>query len=211
VTLAALHELASRQELLADALVDAAPADGDVFGPLAAAGPLTDSDAGQYALLVESIFEGYLLHRGESRIVSSPDADLLLLAGDYFYALGLSRLAAVADLQAVEELADLITLCAQVHARERGEGAAAAAVGVTGGLWALSALAIAAGPWPQQGEAKRRVREGQPPVVNGEADAEAGGLRAIARVRASELGLELHLHHALIAFDQAVNIGPATT
>jgi hypothetical protein len=203
MTLGALHELASRQELLADAVVDVAPADADVFGPLAAAGSRTSGSAGDYALLVESIFEGYLLHYGESRIVCSPDADLLLLAGDYFYALGLSRLAAIGDLQAVEELADLITLCAQVHAQGTKDDGAAGETGETGGLWALTALAVAAGPWPEQGEAKRRLREGDLP--------EFGDLRAIAQARASELDLRLCLHRALIAFDQAVNMRPATT
>ena len=203
MTLAALHELASRQELLADAVVEVAPADADVFGPLAAAGPRTSTSAGEYALLVESIFEGYLLHYAESRIVSSSDADLLLLAGDYFYALGLSRLGAIGDLQAIGELADLITLCARVHAQGPRGGAPAAGTGGLGGLWALSALAVAAGPWPQQDEAKRRMREGDLQA--------AGDLRAIAQARASELDLELRLHHALIAFDRAVKLRSATT
>ena len=91
-----------------------------MFGPLVAAGERAGDAGGEYALLVESIFEGYLLHYGGSRIVASPDDDLLLLSGDYFYALGLSRLAALGDLEAVGELADLITLCAQVHAAGHG-------------------------------------------------------------------------------------------
>ena len=61
------------------------------------------------------------------------DADLRLLAGDYLYALGLERLAALGDLEAVRELSDLISLSAQVHdgTREdarrqaRGRGAVA--------------------------------------------------------------------------------------
>ena len=40
------------------------------------------------------------------------DADLRLLAGDALYALGLSRLAEAGDLEAVAELADLISLSA---------------------------------------------------------------------------------------------------
>ncbi len=44
------------------------------------------------------------------------DPDLALLAGDRLYALGLERLAALGDLDAVAELADVIALCAQAHA-----------------------------------------------------------------------------------------------
>jgi hypothetical protein len=40
------------------------------------------------------------------------DDDLRLLAGDELYALGLSRLAEKGDLEAVAELAELISLCA---------------------------------------------------------------------------------------------------
>ena len=52
------------------------------------------SDPGDYVLLFEAIREGYLLHYGDARGCStSADPDLLLLAGDYLYALGLERLA----------------------------------------------------------------------------------------------------------------------
>ena len=57
-------------------------------------------------------------------MVAGADRDLALLAGDYLYALGLERLAALGDLDAVRELSDLISLAAQVHdgsrAAERG-------------------------------------------------------------------------------------------
>ena len=49
------------------------------------------------------------------------DEDLRLLAGDSLYALGLERLAASGDLEAVAELADLISLCAFAHAEGRPE------------------------------------------------------------------------------------------
>ena len=61
---------------------------------------------------VESVREGYLLHYGEPRILAGADHDLGLLAGDYLYALGLERLAALGDLDAVRELSDLISLAA---------------------------------------------------------------------------------------------------
>jgi hypothetical protein len=68
-----------------------------------------------YPLLVEAIREGYLQHYASGRVVRPEDADLALLAGDRLYALGLERLAAIGDLDAVAELADVIALCAQAH------------------------------------------------------------------------------------------------
>ena len=44
------------------------------------------------------------------------DPDLALLVGDQLYALGLARLAELGDLDAVAELADLISLLAQAQA-----------------------------------------------------------------------------------------------
>ena len=85
------------------------------LGLLAAAGPRAAQAPGEYSLLVESVREGYLLHYGEPRVVVGADADLALLAGDYLYALGLERLAALGDLEAIRELSDLISLSAQLH------------------------------------------------------------------------------------------------
>lgn len=95
------------------------PAEEPVFGPLVAAGPRTATDPAEYALVVESVREGYLLHYGESRLLAGHDADLALLAGDYLYALGIERLAVLGDAAAVHELADLISACAQLHAEGR--------------------------------------------------------------------------------------------
>ena len=69
-----------------------------------------------YPLLVEAIREGYLQHYGEGRVVKPNDPDLALLAGDRLYAIGLDRLAALGDVDAVAELADAISLVAQAHA-----------------------------------------------------------------------------------------------
>ena len=71
---------------------------------------------GEYALVVEAVREGYLLHYEEPRLLAGHDSDLALLAGDYLYALGLNRLAALGDTRAVAILADLITTCARLHA-----------------------------------------------------------------------------------------------
>jgi hypothetical protein len=93
------------------------------FGPLAAEGPRASSAPGEYSLVVEAVREGYLLHYGEPRLLAGHNADLALLAGDYLYALGIERLAALGDAAAVLELAELIADCAQLHAEGRGEEA----------------------------------------------------------------------------------------
>jgi len=77
---------------------------------------------GEYALVVEAVREGYLLHYGEPRLLAGHDPDLALLAGDYLYALGLDRLAALGDTRAVALLAGLISQCARLHAEGDTEG-----------------------------------------------------------------------------------------
>lgn len=116
----------------------AEPPDAPALGELAAAGPGTVGDPGAYALVVECVREGYLLHFGEPRVVVAEDPDLRLLAGDYLYARGIERLGTLGDLGAIRELSALISLAAQFHAdgRERGD------VDV---LWLASAVAIATG------------------------------------------------------------------
>jgi hypothetical protein len=93
-----------------------APAQAPEFGRLVAAGPGAAAAPGEYALVVEAVREGYLLHYGEPRLLAGHDADLALLAGDYLYALGLDRLAALGDARATGILSDLISRCAQLHA-----------------------------------------------------------------------------------------------
>jgi phosphohistidine phosphatase SixA len=80
-----------------------------------------DGPSGEYALVMEAVREGYLLHYGESRLIVGHDPDLGLLAGDYLYALGLDRLAAMGDTAAVAVLSELISRCAQFHAEGRGD------------------------------------------------------------------------------------------
>jgi hypothetical protein len=77
--------------------------------------------ASDMAVLVEAIREGQLLHAGRPRLVTGADEDLALLAGDRLYALGLERLAALGDLDAVIVLADLISACARAQAEGRPE------------------------------------------------------------------------------------------
>jgi hypothetical protein len=103
-----------------------------------------------YPLLVEAIHEGYLQHYASGRVVRPDDPDLALLAGDRLYAFGLERLAALGDLDAVAELADVIALCAQAHA-ERDPARADA-------VWEAGAAAVASGPAADHQAAKRRWR-----------------------------------------------------
>lgn len=111
------------------------PAEEPVYGPLAASGPRAAAAPGEYSLVVEAVREGYLLHYGEPRILAGHDPDLALLAGDYLYALGIERLAALGDAEAVGALADLIGLCARFHTE--GEE------GTVPELWRKTAAAIA--------------------------------------------------------------------
>jgi hypothetical protein len=79
----------------------------------------------RHALGLESIYEGYLLHYGRPRLFAPADPDTAILLGDYLYAHGLVRVAALGEVAVVADLAELISLCAQLRAEERqGDGAA---------------------------------------------------------------------------------------
>ena len=98
--------------LLADTVTD--PTQDGALGALAGPG---------YAELVEAIYEGYLQHYGDGRVLRPRDPDLALLAGDRLYALGLARLAEAGDIEAVAALADLISASAQAQAEGRPDDA----------------------------------------------------------------------------------------
>ena len=132
----ALHDLAAQlredDTPISPHVID--PAAAPVFGKIAAMGPRTAIAAGEYSLVVEAVHEGYLLHYGEPRLLSGHDTDLALLAGDYLYALGLDRLAALGDDRAVGILSDLIGRCAQLHTE--------ADAGQIPGLWEAAAREV---------------------------------------------------------------------
>jgi hypothetical protein len=121
---------------VADAAVRAEPALAPYAiphpGPWRFSAELADPNR---AFVLEVVHEGYLMHYGEPRAFRGMDADLRLLAGDALYALGLSSLAATGDLEAVAELADLISLSAQAHAEGRED--------LIDDLWNASATALA--------------------------------------------------------------------
>jgi hypothetical protein len=132
-------------------LVDRAPlADQELGAPgppqRAAEGPRTAGHEAEYELLLEMILEGSLLHYGGARVVATDDPDLSLLLGDQLYALGLG------DLDAVSELADLISLLAQAQAASDGELAEA--------VWEASATAVGWGPTQRHERAKALARAG---------------------------------------------------
>jgi len=130
------------------------PTETPALGLLAAAGPAAASAPAEYALVVEAVREGYLLHYGEPRLLVGHDADLALLAGDYLYALGIERLSTLGDSDAVCELADLISLCAQLHSEGREDALP--------DLWRASATVLGEGPSDEHEAAKLALRSGQP-------------------------------------------------
>jgi len=124
---------------------------------LAAEGPRTEGRRDEYELLVEAIYEGYLLHYGYPRVVRPTEEDLRLLAGDRMYAIGLTLLVSLGDTAAVAELADTITLSAL--AQSAGEQALADAV------WAAGARAVGWGSSEAHGHAKDLAFAGHPDAI----------------------------------------------
>jgi hypothetical protein len=135
------------------------PKTSNGHGPaqLAAGGPRVGERAAEYELLIEAIYEGYLLHYGRARLLCPTEQDLGLLAGDQLYALGLARLVALGDLVAVAELADVITLTALAHGAGDGELAAA--------IWQAGAWAVGWGPSAEHEQAKALARAGAPEAL----------------------------------------------
>lgn len=115
--------------------------DRGALGKLVAAGPRVRGHENEYALVIEAVREGYLLHYGMPRILGGLDPDLALLAGDYLYALGLDRLAALDDPLAVALLGDLISLVALCHS-ERLEACVEP-------LWLATTIAVGCGVAPE--------------------------------------------------------------
>jgi hypothetical protein len=137
-------------------LASAASVVAPIPGPaqIASKGPRAAGRAQDYELLLEMIYEGSRLHYGEPRVVRPSDPDLALLLGDQLYALGLSRLAELGDLDAVAELADLISLVAQAQAAGDEE--------LSEAVWEAGAVAIGWGCTPGLAAAKAAARAYDP-------------------------------------------------
>jgi len=87
-------------------------------------------------------------------VVRPGDPDLALLLGDQLYALGLSRLAALGDLDAVAELADVISLAAQAHSAADRDLAEA--------VWEAGAVSVGWGTTADHRRAKEQARALEP-------------------------------------------------
>jgi hypothetical protein len=97
------------------------------FSPLAAP---------ELALGIETIYEGYLVHYGRSRLFSQTDSNLALLLGDRLYARGLVHVSESGSVAVVADLATLLELCARLQAeRKPGDGA----------LWAAAVARLGQG------------------------------------------------------------------
>jgi hypothetical protein len=121
-------EAAAESRLWNEALKDEDERELDpVFSPLGEA---------RFALGLETIYEGYLVHYGAPRLFAPADPDLALLLGDYLYAHGLVRIASFGEVAAVADLSELISLCSQL----RAEGADG-----DGPLWAATAALLGRG------------------------------------------------------------------
>jgi hypothetical protein len=147
------------------------PAEGElepVFSPLA---------GGRYALGLETIYEGYLVHYGRPRRFEPADDDTALVLGDYLYAQGLARIAGLGETSAVGDLAELISLCAQLRADGReGDGAA----------WAATAALLGA---DRLDDARVALRDGRDPRPLERLAREAAGDEAVDRALAIHAGL----------------------
>jgi hypothetical protein len=136
-----------------------------VFSPLAPP---------RYALGLETIYEGYLVHYGEPRLFAPPDDDLALLLGDYLYAHGLVHVAG--DVAAVADLSELISLCSQLRAEDAaGDGP----------LWAATAARLGDGGL-DEARAALRLR-GDATALDSVARA-AGGDEAVERALVAHAG-----------------------
>ena len=125
----------------------------------------------RFALGVETIYEGYLLHYGRSRLFAPPDGDVTLLLGDALLAHGLVRIAATGSVAAVGDLAELLSLCAQARADGlEGDGAA----------WAATCAVLGDGGL---GEARAALRD----------DRDPGPLERLARATAGDATVDAAL------------------
>ncbi len=131
----------------------------------------------RFALGVESIYEGYLLHYGRPRLFAPTDRDTSILLGDYLYAHGLVRVAAQGDVGVVADLAELLALCAHLRAERRpGDGEA----------WAATIALL--------GRVEERLTEARAALTEG---ADEAPLLELAESAAGEepVALALTLHH----------------
>jgi hypothetical protein len=90
----------------------------------------------RFALGLETIYEGFLVHYGRPRLFARREPETMLLLGDYLYAHGLVRIAAEEDVSAVADLAELISLASRLRAEGDGDD---------GPVWAATAAGLGEG------------------------------------------------------------------
>jgi hypothetical protein len=127
----------------------------------------------RYALGIETIYEGYLLHYGGSRLFAPEDGDTALLLGDYLYAHGLVRVEEAGTVEAVNDLAELIALCSYLRAEEIAGDAA---------VWAATASALGRGTLDEPRSSLRL--DNDPAPLDRLARANAGDARVDAALAA---------------------------
>ena len=156
------EEAVAESALWAESLLPAAERHPvPVFSPL-----LADP---RFAVGLETIYEGYLLHYGRPRLFAAGDDRNALLLGDYLAAHGLVRVAEYQDVGAVGDLAALISLSAQLRA-DAGPG--------DGEAWAATASLIGRGP----------LSGGHEPSALAAAARAAAGAEAVDRALALHAG-----------------------
>ena len=113
----------------------------------------------RYAVGLETIYEGYLLHYGRPRLFEPVDEDTALLLGDYLYAHGLVRIAESGPVEAVRDLAALISVCAQLRADGLpGDGEVWASTAATLGRGEDARAVWSPGPEAERALASHRLR-----------------------------------------------------
>jgi hypothetical protein len=133
-----------------------------------------------FALGLETIYEGYLLHHGRPRLFAPADRDAAILLGDYLYAHGLVRVTRLGLVDVVADLAELISLCSQLRAeRSPGDGPA----------WAATAALLGHEPGPLE-EARAALRDLRDPGPLARLAEAAAGDEAVASA--------LSLHRELV-------------
>jgi hypothetical protein len=135
---------------------------GPAAGGRARARPVFSSllPEARYAVGLETIYEGYLLHYGRPRLFVAGAGHNALLLGDYLYAHGLVRVAAQDEVVAVADLAALISRCAQLRA-DGGSG--------DGEAWAATAALLG----------RAALNGGRDPAALAEVAREAAGADAV--------------------------------
>ena len=160
-------------DVIADEAAAESPLWGDALLPgsererVAVFSPLLSEK--RYAIGLETIYEGYLLHYGRPRLFAGDDGQTTLLLGDYLYAHGLVRIAAQEEVDAVADLAALISLCSQLRA-DGGSG--------DGEAWAATAARLGQGP----------LNGDQTPAALGATARETAGAAALERALSLHAG-----------------------